>query len=162
LLVADTPLGRRGVAMLTEVSDKLGISFVGPLLESPFDETTCRRAFAAMVQEGAEAVYVGDQAEPVAIFRLIVELAHQHGLPAIYPYRRFVEVGGLMAYEYDVADQYIHAANTVDQIFKGKKPGDIPFYQAVKFDFLINLKTAKALSVEISPNLLAQADEVIE
>jgi putative ABC transport system substrate-binding protein len=111
LLVADTALGRRAVAMLKEVSEKAGISLVGSLLESPFDEVACRRAFAVMVQEGAEAVYVGDQAEPVANVRLIVELAQQHRLPAIYPYRDFVEAGGLMAYEYDTPGQYVHAAD---------------------------------------------------
>ena len=67
-----------------------------------------------------------------------------------------------MAYETDVADEYLHAADAVAQILKGIKPGDIPFYLVRKFTFIINVNTAKALGIELSPNLLAQADEVIE
>jgi putative ABC transport system substrate-binding protein len=162
LLVPPTLVGQRGTAILKEASEKAGISLVLAPLDSPYDETIYRRAFAAMVQAGAEAVYVGEQVENWANRRLIVELAERHGLPAIYFYRGFVDIGGLMAYETDVADDYRHAADAVVQILKGTKPGDIPFYVTRKFNFVINLKTAKALNIDIPPSLLAQADEVIE
>jgi putative ABC transport system substrate-binding protein len=162
LVVPPTLFGQRGTAILKEASEKAGISLVLAPFDSPYDETVYRRAFAAMVQEGAEAVYVGDPVENWANRRLIVELAEKHRLPAIYPFREFVEIGGLMAYEQDVADGYGHAADAVAQVLKGSKPADIPFYVVRKFNFVINLKTAKALNLDIPPTLLAQADEVIE
>jgi putative ABC transport system substrate-binding protein len=162
LLLAPTLTAQYGTAMLKEASEKLNISLVGPPIDSPFDETAYRRAFALMVQEGAEAVYVGDQLESWINLPVIIELAQKNRLPTIYPMPEAIEAGGFMAYAIDYADLWQHAADTIDQIFKGTKPGDIPFYQAVKVDFLINIKTAKALGLEISPNLLAQADEVIE
>jgi putative ABC transport system substrate-binding protein len=162
LLVAPTLMGQRGTVILKEASEKAGISLVGSPLDSPFDETAYRRTFATLVQDGAEAVYVGEQSENAANRRVIVELAEKHGLPAIYPDRGFVEIGGLMAYEADLADEYGHAADAVVEILKGTKAGDIPFYLVRKFDFIINLKTAKALGIEIPNSILAQADEVIE
>jgi putative ABC transport system substrate-binding protein len=162
LLVAPTLVGQHGAATLKEASTMQDISLVGSPLDSPFDEAAYRRAFAAMVQEGAEAVYVADQQESWPNLQLIVELAEKHRLPAIFPMSEAVKMGGLMAYAIDYSDQYLHAAAAIDQIFRGTKPGDIPFYQATKFDLFINLKTAKALGIEISPNLLARADEVIE
>jgi putative ABC transport system substrate-binding protein len=161
-LITPTAFGERRLVPLKEASDKLGIRLVGSPLESPFDETTYRRAFASMMQEGAEAVYVGDEPENWANRRLIVELAERHGLPAIYFVRGFVDIGGLMAYGPDEADGFRHAADAVVQILKGSKPGDIPFYVTRKFNFVINLKTAKALNLDIPASLLAQADEVIE
>ena len=83
-------------------------------------------------------------------------------MPAIYPYHDYVDVGGLMAYAADVPDIFLHAANEIAEILKGTKPGDIPFYQARKFNLVINLKTVKALGIEIPVSLLARADEVIE
>jgi putative ABC transport system substrate-binding protein len=162
LLVAPTPLGRRGATALKEVSQKEGIVLVGSPLDTPIDEIAYRRAFAAFVHERAEAVYLGDEAEHGPNSRLIVELAQNHGLPAIYPFRGFVGIGGLMSYAADLPDLFLHAADQIDQILKGTKPGDIPFYQATKFNLGINLKTAKALGLEIPVSLLAQADEVIE
>jgi putative tryptophan/tyrosine transport system substrate-binding protein len=162
LLVPPTLTGQHGTAILKEASERAGISLVLAPLDSPYDETVYRGAFAAMVQEGAEAVYVGEQIENNANRRLIVELAERHGLPAIYFYREFADIGGLMAYENDMADVYRHAADALVQILKGTKPGDIPFYVVRKFNFVINMKTAKALNLDIPPTLLAQADEVIE
>jgi putative ABC transport system substrate-binding protein len=83
-------------------------------------------------------------------------------LPAIYGWRQYVEAGGLMAYAPDPVELGRRLANDVHQILDGAKPGDIPIYQPTKFEFLINLKTAKALSLNIPPRLLATADEVIE
>ena len=80
----------------------------------------------------------------------------------MYPERIFVETGGLMSYGADYRELYRHAAGQIDQIFKGAKPGEIPFFRSIKFELVINLKTAKALGLDIPPTLLARADEVIE
>jgi ABC-type uncharacterized transport system substrate-binding protein len=92
----------------------------------------------------------------------IVSLAARWSLPAVYPYRHFVEVGGLSSYGADLLDQYRRAATYVDRILKGEKPSDLPVQAPTKFELLINLKTAKALAIEVRPSLLARADEVIE
>ena len=93
---------------------------------------------------------------------LIVKLAAQHGLPGSYPHRHFATAGGLVSYNIDAIEQFRQAAAYVDRVFKGAKPGDLPIQQPSKFELVINLKTAKALGLEVPPTLLARADEVIE
>jgi putative ABC transport system substrate-binding protein len=92
----------------------------------------------------------------------VVEFAAQHQLPAIFPEREFAEAGGLMAYGPSVPDNFRRAAVYVDKILKGAQPANLPVEQPVKFELVINLKTAKALGVTIPPALLFQADEVIQ
>ena len=92
----------------------------------------------------------------------IVELAAKHQLPMMYPFRDYVDSGGLMSYAPDLGELAQRLAVDVHEILNGAKPGDIPIYRPSKFQLLVNLKTAKALNLEVRPTLLARADEVIE
>ena len=93
---------------------------------------------------------------------LIISLAAQHKLPAIYFERFFAADGGLISYGPDFVDQYGHAAGYVDRILKGEKPSDLPIEQPTQFQLVINLRTAKTLGITVPPSLLARADGVIE
>ena len=119
-------------------------------------------AFEMAAREKVEAVIVQNSAPTQANLRLTVELAAQHRLPAIYASKEFVDAGGLVTYGVSYPDLYRRAAAYVDKIFKGAKPSDLPIEQPTKFELVLNLKTAKALGLEIPPTLLATADEVIE
>jgi putative tryptophan/tyrosine transport system substrate-binding protein len=92
----------------------------------------------------------------------ITSLAARYRLPAVYPFRFFAEVGGLLFYGADLADSWRRAAGYVDGILNGAKPSELPVQAPVKFELVINLKTAKALGLDVPPTLLARADEVIE
>jgi putative ABC transport system substrate-binding protein len=151
----------RGAAA-REAAKQAGISLKAALLGNVFNEAEYRRVFRSMEQDQADALMVSDEGEHMTNRATIVELAAKSRIPAIYSYREFVEVGGLMAYSIDLADNYRRLANLTDRILRGANPGDIPFYQPTKFELSINLKTAKALGFEMPAMLLARADEVIE
>jgi putative tryptophan/tyrosine transport system substrate-binding protein len=119
-------------------------------------------AFAAMVQDGDQAAVV--IANPLSFTNKseIIRSAAQYRLPTMYELRDFVFAGGLISYGPNLLEGYRSAANYVDRILRGAKPGDLPIEQPTKFELVINQRTAKALDLEIPPSLLARADEVIE
>jgi putative ABC transport system substrate-binding protein len=118
-------------------------------------------AFRNASKERAEAVLVLASAVLAPHRTQIVDLALKSRLPAIYPYLEYVEAGGLMSYGVQVNDLYRRAATYVDKILKGAKAADLPVEQPKKFEFVINLKTAKRIGLTIPPNVLARADKVI-
>jgi putative tryptophan/tyrosine transport system substrate-binding protein len=119
-------------------------------------------AFNRITHGGSTGVVVLPGAPVADNQALIVALAERHHAPVIYPNRSFIGLGGLMFYGYDVAEQYRQAASYVDRILKGERTADLPVQAPTKYELVINLKTAKALGLEIPPTLLARADEVIE
>jgi putative ABC transport system substrate-binding protein len=126
------------------------------------DADEIERGIAAFSREPNGGVIVTPSSLAIVHRELIIRLAAQHRLPAIYPFRYFVADGGLISYGPDVVDQYRRAAGYVDRILKGAKPGDLPVQQSTKFDLAINLKTSKALGLTVPPGLLSSANAVLK
>ena len=147
---------------LREAAQQLGMSIVGPPIETPIQEGEYRRVFDAMAKEHVDGVIVNAQGENVINRRLIVDLASSTRLPAIFPYREYFEVGALMTYGVSLADLTRRLASYVDQVLKGTPAGELPIYLASRFDLLLNLTTAKTLGIRFPPSLIVRADEVIE
>jgi len=120
------------------------------------------KAFEAAVRERADAMHVYGDSITFLHRKRVADLALQSRLPTIYLFKPNVEAGGLMSYGPSEPDMYRRAATSVDKILKGAKAGEIPIEQPIKFEFVINLKTAKALGLTIPPSLLARADQVIQ
>jgi putative ABC transport system substrate-binding protein len=119
-------------------------------------------AFAAMTKAGADAVLIEPNPFWEAHRQRVVDLVAQSRLPAVYPWREFVQAGGLMSYDVNRSDVVRRLGGYVDKILKGANPGDLPVEQPTKFDLVINLKTAKALGLTIPQSLLDRAEEVIQ
>ena len=125
-------------------------------------ETDVRSAFEIASQENVQALRVGIDGTTRPNRDLIIALAAEHRLPAVYAAREFVDAGGLICYAADYGHLYWRAASFVDRILKGEKPADLPIELPSKFELIVNLRTAKALGLTIPPSILARADEVIE
>jgi ABC-type uncharacterized transport system substrate-binding protein len=146
-------------AVIQSVAPSVGVEVIPINLA---DGPEMERAVSEFSREVGGGLLVTASAIGLAHREFIVALATRHKLPAVYPGRDYVASGGLMSYAPDFTDQYRLAAGYVDRILKGEKPANLPVQAPTKYELLINMKTAKALGLEIPPSLLARADEVIE
>jgi putative tryptophan/tyrosine transport system substrate-binding protein len=143
----------------SRTSESLGVAL--PIVEA----TTAEEldiAFASAATQHADAIIVFGDTLSLRQAPRVIALAAKHHLPAIYLFREFAGVGGLISYGPALADLFRRAGDYVDKILKGTKPSDLPVEQPTKFDLVINMKTAKALGLTVPPSLLVRADEVIE
>jgi ABC-type uncharacterized transport system substrate-binding protein len=141
---------------------RLSVTLVAAPTDGASQEAQFVETFEIITRTGAQALLVGSTTEHYANRRLIAKLAVQNRLPAVAPWREFVEIGGLMAYGINTPDNWRRAAQYVDKVLKGAKPADLPVEQPTKLELVINLKTAKALGLTIPPSVLARADEIIQ
>jgi putative ABC transport system substrate-binding protein len=133
-----------------------------PHLFSLQEASDLARTFVEMERKGANALVVLSDALFNSLRRQIIALATEHHLPAMYEAREFVEDGGLISYGPDIAEMTRRSATFVDKVLKGVNPADLPIEQPTRFELVINMKSARALGLTLSPTLLARADEVIE
>jgi putative ABC transport system substrate-binding protein len=126
------------------------------------DAGEIERTVAAFARSSNAGMIVTASTSAIIHRELITTLAARHRLPAVYAFRYFVTVGGLMSYGPDQVDQYRRAAGYVDRILRGEKPADLPVQASTKYELVINLKTTKSLGLTMPDTLLARADEVIE
>jgi putative ABC transport system substrate-binding protein len=146
-------------AAIQSVAPSFGVE-LNPIDTRQSDEIEHDVAAFAHGSNGGLIVVTGTSA--IAHRDLIIALAARHRLPAVYPFRYYVAGGGLISYGPDAIDEYRRAAGYVDRILKGEKPADLPVQAPTKYELVVNLKTAKALGLDVPTALLARADEVIE
>jgi putative ABC transport system substrate-binding protein len=152
----------RGNLVLTDmeaVAKALGLKLLSLPVRSLDDFDS---GFARAKGERAQALITSIGGLIITQQRQVLDFAAKNRLPAMYPYSEFVEAGGLMSYGPSYTDLWRRAAEFVDKILKGAKPADLPVEQPAKFDFLVNLKTAKQIGLTIPPNVLVRADRVIK
>jgi ABC-type uncharacterized transport system substrate-binding protein len=154
------PAGSGGFAAIQTVAPSLGVELTAIGVRSADEITRGITAFARSSKGGL--IMVGPPSSVASHRDLIIRLAAQHRLPAVYGPRSYVTGGGLISYGPDPFDQYRRVAAYVDRILRGEKPADLPVQAPTKYELVINLKTARTLGLDVSPQLLARADEVIE
>jgi putative tryptophan/tyrosine transport system substrate-binding protein len=147
---------------ISAAAETMGLHLVVSLLEFGASEADYRAAIESLSHDGANAIMVVDSPDVFRNSMLIARLVGESRLPSMFTFFEPVEAGGLMAYSFDLVELYKRAANNIASILEGAKPGDIPFYQASKFELSINLKAAKQLGISVPPALLASADNVID
>jgi putative tryptophan/tyrosine transport system substrate-binding protein len=155
----DVAFNRSRQTSMTETARTLGLTTI-PVEARGLD--ALEQAFAIMVRERAQAFVAQGDSVLFNYRDQIAEMALRNRLPAASVSKEFAEAGLLLAYGADIRDLYRRSAIFVDKIFKGAKPGELPVEQPTKFELVVNLKTAKALGIEVPPSVLARADEVIE
>jgi ABC-type uncharacterized transport system substrate-binding protein len=152
-----------GGQVVRDAAQKLGISLLRGTVSSPFGEADYRSAFSSLQRDQLDGLILSDEGHlHFPRKALLVQLIQQLRLPAIYTYRDFAEAGGLMSYSSDLKSLLRRQVAQIVEIFRGTSPGDIPYSQAVRFDLVVNLKTAKELGIEIPAGLVAGAAAVIE
>jgi ABC-type uncharacterized transport system substrate-binding protein len=159
LINRDNPNGQSYASELEPIVEAAGQQ---TLVLSASNDQELEAAFAILAQKRTDAAIVAPDPFLDSRRNGIVGLAARHGVPAIYQWREFVEAGGLISYGTSLADAHRQQGIYVGTILKGTKPADLPVVQPTKFELVINLKTAKALGLDLPPTLLALADEVIE
>jgi len=156
---ATAPTGHGQFAVIQAMAPPLGMEVV-PINVN--DAAGIERAVVYFARLANGGLIVTGSGPATAHQNLITTLAARHRLPAVYPFRFFVDGGGLISYGPDLADQHRGAATYVDRILKGAKPADLPVQAPTKYELTINLRTAKAMGLEVPATMLARADEVIE
>jgi putative ABC transport system substrate-binding protein len=131
------------------VAEKLGISLVPATLNAPYDEAECRRVLSSVQRDQLDGVVVSFESHLFDLYSLLVQLIQQMRLPAIYPLVEHAKEGGLMAYTYDINFALRTQAAQAVEILRGANPGDMPYVQATRFEFVINLRTARELGLKI-------------
>jgi putative ABC transport system substrate-binding protein len=154
-----TPAGSGQLGAIQAVAPSLRVE-ISPI--DVRDTSEIEHAIAAFAREPNDGLIVLSTSLAIAHREQIIASAARHRLPAVYPFRIYVNAGGLVSYGPDQIDPYRRAAGYVDRIIKGEKPADLPVQAPTKYELVINLKTAKVLGLEIPPPVLARADEVIE
>jgi putative tryptophan/tyrosine transport system substrate-binding protein len=147
---------------LQDAAQAMGFSVLGPPLESPISEDEYARVIRLFVEAGADSILVSDAAVNFQYREAIVRLVNASKLPAVHAFAEFGRVGGLVAYGSNLNEHMRAAAEQVDRVLKGAKPGELPFIRPSRWQLIINLKTARELGLAIPESLLAGADEVIE
>jgi putative tryptophan/tyrosine transport system substrate-binding protein len=159
LYSADNPSGVPQFTTIQAVAPSFRVELIRIGLH---DAGEIERATATFARLSNGGLVVTRIAEAIVHRDLIIKLAARHRLPAVYPLRLFVTSGGLISYGPDIVDQHRRAATYVDRILRGEKPADLPVQAPTKYELVINLKTAKALGLDVPQTVLARADEVIE
>ena len=154
------PAGSGGFASIQTVAPAFGVELIPVGVR---DANEIERGIVAFARGSNDGLIMVGPPSSVGVNRdLIITLAARHRLPAVYPVSYFANSGGLISYGPDLIDQYRRSAGYVDRILRGEKPADLPVQAPTKYELVINLKTAKALSLDVPATLLARANEVIE